>query len=47
VADTEVSTLVIMAWEFARILEEQPAVMRHLVQALCARLREQAGHLSH
>lgn len=47
VAATDVSTLVIMAWEFARILEEQPAVMRHLVQQLCARLRAQAGHLSH
>jgi CRP-like cAMP-binding protein len=47
VAATDVSTLVIMAWEFARILEEQPAVMQHLVQALCARLREQAAHVTH
>lgn len=47
VAATDVSTLVIVAWEFAQILDEQPAVLRHLVEQLCARLRDQAGHVSH
>jgi CRP-like cAMP-binding protein len=47
VAATDVSTLVINAREFAQILDEQPAVARHLVLELCARLREQAAHVSH
>ena len=47
VAATDVSTLVIMAWEFSQILEQQPAVLRHLVDQLCARVREQAAHLTH
>jgi voltage-gated potassium channel len=47
VAESDVETLVILAWEFGRILDEQPEVLRHLVGALCARVREQAAHLTH
>lgn len=47
VAETHVSTLVLMAWEFAQICEEQPAVLKHLVKQLCDRLREQAAQVTH
>ena len=45
-AVTDVQTLVLSGYDFGKILDEQPAVVRKLLVHLCQRLRDQAGHVS-
>ena len=46
-AETPVTTLAIVSWEFRHIMETQPQVLHHLVLELCRRLRDQAAAFSH
>ena len=45
-AQTAVTTLAIVAWEFKTIMDSQPQVMRHLLREMCQRLRDQAAAFS-
>jgi len=45
-AVTDVRTLVLDGYDLSKILDEQPAVARKLLDHLCQRLRDQAANIS-
>ena len=45
-AVTDVRTLVLDGYDLSKILDEQPAVVRKLLDHLCQRLRDQAANVS-
>jgi CRP/FNR family transcriptional regulator, cyclic AMP receptor protein len=45
-AVTDVRTLVLDGYDLAKILDEQPAVVRKLLEHLCQRLRDQAANVN-
>ena len=45
-AFTDVRTLVLDSYAFGKILDDQPRVVRQLLDHLCRRLREQAAHIT-